>query len=61
MNFQAGSSRIRADIDTADASKLSAEIKKELPGRQKEAEKKAEAWAASAGQKVDQAVSDTPF
>ncbi|EXJ85708.1 hypothetical protein A1O1_06076 [Capronia coronata CBS 617.96] len=38
----------------ADASKLSADIKKELPGRQKEAEKTAQAWASQAGQKVDQ-------
>ncbi|EXJ84927.1 hypothetical protein A1O3_05602 [Capronia epimyces CBS 606.96] len=42
----------------ADASKLSAEIKKELPGQKKEAEKKAEAWASQVGQKVDRTSAD---
>jgi hypothetical protein len=41
----------------ADAHKLSAKVKGELPGRGKEAEKDAERVAAKAGAKVDSAVS----
>ncbi|OAP58799.1 hypothetical protein AYL99_06096 [Fonsecaea erecta] len=42
----------------ADASKLSSQIKSEVPGKEKEAEKKGEAIAAQAGQKFDQASAD---
>ncbi|KIV96939.1 hypothetical protein PV10_00752 [Exophiala mesophila] len=42
----------------ADASKLSAQIKSELPGREKQAEKKGEALAQQVGQKFDQASAD---
>lgn len=40
----------------ADASKVSSQIKNDLPGKEKEAEKKGEAIASQAGQKFDQAV-----
>ncbi|KIV96940.1 hypothetical protein, variant [Exophiala mesophila] len=43
---------------SADASKLSAQIKSELPGREKQAEKKGEALAQQVGQKFDQASAD---
>ncbi|KAL2423287.1 hypothetical protein ABEF95_004298 [Exophiala dermatitidis] len=57
--YKAGGSPKTAEKQfEADAAKLSAEIRKELPGRQKEAEKTAEAWASQAGQKVDKASAD---
>lgn len=40
----------------ADASKASAKMKSEVPGKTKEAEKKGEAYAQAAGSKVDSAV-----
>lgn len=40
----------------ADAHKVSAQVKSEIPGREKEAEKKGEALAQQAGQKFDRAV-----
>ena len=42
---------------TADASKVSAKIKSEVPGREKEFEKRGEAYASEAGKKVEDAVS----
>ena len=45
--------------NTADTSKLSSQIKNELPGKEKEAEKKGEALASQAGQKIDQAVTSS--
>jgi hypothetical protein len=45
---------------TADASKASAKIKSEVPGKTKETEKKAEAYAQSAGSKFDNAVRMLP-
>ena len=44
------------DTVTADASKLSSQIKSDIPGKEKEAEKKGEALASQAGQKFDKAV-----
>lgn len=44
------------DTILADASKVSSQIKNDLPGKEKEAEKKGEAFASQAGQKFDQAV-----
>lgn len=44
------------DLYLADASKATAKIKSEAPGKEKEAEKKGEATAAQAGQKFDKAV-----
>jgi len=40
----------------ADASKASAKLKSEVPGKTKEVEKKGEAYAQSAGSKLDGAV-----
>ncbi|KAJ9625373.1 uncharacterized protein PV06_07605 [Exophiala oligosperma] len=42
----------------ADAHKLSAEIKHDLPGKGKEAEKKGEAFASQAGREFDRASAD---
>ena len=43
-------------LTTADASKASAKLKSEVPGKTKEVEKKGEAYAQSAGSKLDSAV-----
>jgi hypothetical protein len=45
---------------TADASKASAKLKSEVPGKAKEVEKKGEAYAQSAGSKFDSAVRAAP-
>jgi hypothetical protein len=42
---------------TADASRLSSQIKSELPGKEKEIKKEGEALFSQAGTKFDQAVS----
>ncbi|KIX06796.1 uncharacterized protein Z518_04772 [Rhinocladiella mackenziei CBS 650.93] len=42
----------------ADASKLSSQVKNDLPGKEREAEKKTDAWGAQTGQKFDQASAD---
>ncbi|KAK5057834.1 hypothetical protein LTR84_011835 [Exophiala bonariae] len=42
----------------ADAHKVSAQVKSEIPGREKEAEKKGEVLAQQAGQKFDRASAD---
>ena len=46
-----------ADPGIADAHKLSAEVKHDLPGRGKEAEKKGEVFTSQAGREIDKAVS----
>jgi hypothetical protein len=44
------------DPGIADAHKLSAEVKHDLPGRGKEFEKKGEALTSQAGREIDRAV-----
>ena len=44
-------------LPLADASKLSAQVKGQIPGSGKEAEKRTEAYASQAGKKFDNAVS----
>ncbi|KAI9834816.1 MAG: hypothetical protein M1838_005460, partial [Thelocarpon superellum] len=41
-----------------DAARVSSAIKKDLPGREKEAKKQGEEWAARAGAKLDSSVND---
>jgi Skp family chaperone for outer membrane proteins len=47
---------ITTDVLSADASKLSAKVKSEVPGKEKEAEKKGEELAQRAGASLDKAV-----
>ncbi|KAI0170828.1 hypothetical protein BJ166DRAFT_204864 [Pestalotiopsis sp. NC0098] len=51
-----GSPSVAQKQAEADAHKLSAKVKGELPGRGQEAEKKAEAYGKEAGQKFDNAL-----
>jgi len=53
-----GSPKVAEKQFEADASKLSSKIKHDMPGRQKEAEKKGEALASKAGQEFDRASAD---
>ncbi|KAK9415590.1 putative Calcofluor white hypersensitive protein [Seiridium unicorne] len=52
-----GSPKVAQKQAEADAHKLSAKVKGELPGRGKEAEKRTEQYGAEAGAKFDSAVS----
>ncbi|KIW89073.1 uncharacterized protein Z519_10558 [Cladophialophora bantiana CBS 173.52] len=53
-----GNAKVAQKNFEADASKLSSQIKSEIPGKEKEAEKKGEAVASQAGRKFDQASAD---
>lgn len=50
--------KLHADNFVADAHKLSAKVKSEIPGREKQAEAKGEELAQRAGSKADELVSN---